>query len=82
MYARARQPRTLAIVASLLQTSERYTRLQLATREAWTRATREHAELIALCRAGEAEEAAKAVESHIATVHADLAIIAGLKGAV
>ncbi|MCU0820182.1 MAG: GntR family transcriptional regulator [Beijerinckiaceae bacterium] len=78
MYARARQPRTLAIVASLLQISERYTRLQLATREAWERATREHAELIAFCRKREAEAAAKAVEAHIATVHADLAGIVGL----
>ncbi len=82
MYARARQPRTLGIVASLLQTSERYTRLQLATREAWQRATREHAELIALCRRRETEAAAKAVEAHIATVHADLAgIVASRRGA-
>ncbi len=34
MYARANLPRTFSVVANLLQTSERYTRLQLATQEA------------------------------------------------
>ncbi len=72
MYARARQPRTLAVVASLLQTSERYTRLQLATQDAWQRAEREHAALVGFCRAGDADGAVALLEQHIASVHADL----------
>ena len=72
MYARARQPRTMGIVASLLQTSERYTRLQLATHVAWTRAQREHAALIAICRQRDPDAAVVAIEAHITTVHLDL----------
>ncbi len=50
LYVHAAMPRTAQIVAALLQTSDRYTRLQLSTPEAMARAVREHAELIALCR--------------------------------
>lgn len=78
MYSRTNQPRSYAIVANLLQTSERYTRLQLATRQAWLRARREHADLVALCRAGDADRAAASLEAHIATVHADLSRLAEL----
>lgn len=73
MYGRAEQPRTLTIVAGLLQTSERYTRLQLSTREAWKRAQSEHAELIDLCRRRARVAACKLLTRHIAAVHADVA---------
>ena len=76
MYARAPLPRTLAIVAGLLQTSERYTRLQLATPEAWRRAEREHADLVKLCKARHAAAAVSLLGAHIAQVHADLEALA------
>ncbi|QRG08549.1 GntR family transcriptional regulator [Xanthobacter dioxanivorans] len=72
LYARALLPRTRQIVAALLQTSDRYTRLQLSTTEAMGRAESEHARLIAMCRAGEVEDACRFLDAHIATVHADL----------
>lgn len=76
MYARAPQPRTLAIVAGLLQTSERYTRLQLATPAAWERARQEHGDLIRLCRTGDVRAATELLARHIAQVHADLEAMA------
>ncbi len=72
MYARAGLPRTLAVVAGLLQTSERYTRIQLATRVAWQRAQSEHSELIACCRRRDAAGACILLQAHIQTVHQDL----------
>ena len=75
MYARAGLPRTLSIVTGLLQTSERYTRIQLATKAAWQRAQAEHAELVELCRAGNAEAACALLVQHIAAVQQDLAAI-------
>ena len=51
LYVHAPQPRTRAIVLSLLQTSDRYTRLQLSNTKAMGIAEKEHAHLIALCRA-------------------------------
>lgn len=72
LYARARLPRTLSIVAGLLQTSERYTRLQLATREAWRRAEQEHAQLIVLARARDVEGACALLDRHIIAVLDDL----------
>lgn len=72
LYGRANLPRTLSIVAGLLQTSERYTRLQLATREAWRRAEQEHAQLIARARARDVEGAAALLDRHIRAVLADL----------
>lgn len=80
LYARARQPRTLAIVTSLLQTSDRYTRLQLRNTTAMGQAEREHAELIALCRRGAVEEACRFLRDHIAAVRADLLAVLGLSG--
>ena len=72
LYARAPLPRTQGIVAGLLQTSERYTRLQLANRDAWRRAEQEHAQLIALARARDVDGAARLLDSHVAAVFADL----------
>ena len=72
MYRRAPMPRTLAVVQGLLQTSERYTRLQLTTEAAWQRATREHGQLIALCRSRDVAAACALLEAHISAVRADL----------
>lgn len=72
LYARARQPRTQSIVAALLQTSDRYTRLQLSNTTAMGIAETEHAELIALCKAGTIGEACRFLEQHIDSVRTDL----------
>jgi DNA-binding GntR family transcriptional regulator len=77
MYVHARQPRTQMIVTALLQTSDRYTRVQLSTTAAMGTAEREHAELIALCRAREIHEACRFLEQHITSVKADLLRVIG-----
>ena len=66
LLSRAGQPRTMSIVMSLLQQTDRYTRLQLSlTPESSERAEREHAELVRLCRAGEPKRAAELLTRHI-----------------
>jgi DNA-binding GntR family transcriptional regulator len=77
LYARAPQPRTQSIVASLLQTSDRYTRVQLSNSAAMDAAAKEHAELIALCQAKRAEEACRFLLCHIETVRSDLLRVVG-----
>jgi DNA-binding GntR family transcriptional regulator len=77
MYVNARQPRTQAIVTALLQTSDRYTRMQLSTVEAMGTAEREHAQMIALCREGRIEEACDFLKQHIEAVRSDLLRVVG-----
>lgn len=72
LYARATQPRTLSIVAGLLQTSDRYTRLQLQRSSSIERARTEHNELIRLCRTGAMKEAGRLLVDHIELVRRDL----------
>lgn len=72
LYARARQPRTKSIVTALLQTSDRYTRVQLSSTAAMGKAEQDHARLTALCRAGEVEEACRFLVGHIEEVRQDL----------
>lgn len=72
LYRHADLPRTQVIVASLLQTSDRYTRVQLSSEAAMALAVAEHAELIALCRAGDLDGASSLLKRHIETVHRDL----------
>ncbi len=72
LYARAGLPRTLAIVAALLQASDRYTRVQLNREAALGRAQREHRKLIALCREGRTREACEHLVAHIESVRQDL----------
>lgn len=72
LYHRAEMPRSQQIVASLLQTSDRYTRLQLSSSAAMEKAMAEHAELIRLLRDGQLEPAAELLRDHIATVRIDL----------
>jgi DNA-binding GntR family transcriptional regulator len=72
LYARAPQPRTLSIVAGLLQTSDRYTRVQLLRAAAMERAKLEHTALIRLCRDGSLEEACAYLKAHIDAVRVDL----------
>jgi DNA-binding GntR family transcriptional regulator len=72
LYAQALQPRTLSIVAGLLQTSDRYTRVQLSRAPALERAQTEHRMLIELCRNGALDEACGFLRAHIEAVRADL----------
>ncbi|MGW9332609.1 GntR family transcriptional regulator [Bosea sp. NPDC055594] len=72
LYARATQPRTLSIVAGLLQTSDRYTRLQLQRGSSIERAQAEHNELISLCRNRQLAEAERLLVDHIEMVRRDL----------
>ena len=81
LYVRAEQPRTQAIVASLLQTSDRYTRVQLSTKTSMVIAEKEHARLIAQCRAGQVSDACEFLVQHIEAVRTDLLRVTKRKGA-
>jgi DNA-binding GntR family transcriptional regulator len=66
LMSRAEQPRTLAIVTSLLQQTDRYTRLQLSlSAESCRRAEEEHGELVRLCKIGDVRGAAALLKRHI-----------------
>lgn len=72
LYAGARLPRTASIVAGLLQTSDRYTRMQLSTPAAMKRAEREHGDLIRLARKRDIKGACALLVRHIEAVRTDL----------
>lgn len=72
LYARADLPRTEGIVAGLLQVSERYTRLQLATLPAMRRAEADHGHLRTLCHEGAFDEACRFLRDHVEAVRGDL----------
>jgi DNA-binding GntR family transcriptional regulator len=72
LYRHARQPRTLTIVTSLLQTSDRFTRLQMNRAPAFTRAQQEHRQLLRLCRDGKLAQARAHLVAHIEKVRQDL----------
>ncbi|WP_439574682.1 GntR family transcriptional regulator [Phreatobacter sp.] len=80
LYARAVQPRTRAIVSALLQTSDRYTRVQLSSTAAMGKAQQDHAHLIALCKAGKVEEGCRFLIGHIEEVRQDLLRVLGRAG--
>jgi DNA-binding GntR family transcriptional regulator len=66
LMSRAEQPRTWAIVSSLLQQTDRYTRLQLSlSAESCRRAEEEHEELVRLCKTGDVRGAAALLKRHI-----------------
>ena len=71
LYRPAGRPQTLALARALLANTDRYTRLQLAA-GGTERAKAEHAELLALCRRGAAEEAARFTHQHVREVKGDL----------
>jgi DNA-binding GntR family transcriptional regulator len=75
LYRHAPLPRTLAIVTQLLQTSERYTRVQMNRAnpdKALPRAEREHRKLLQLCRSGQVDQACAHLVGHIEAVRKDL----------
>ena len=61
----AERPRSLSIVAGLLQDCDRPTRLQLSASGDVARADREHREILALCEAGKIDKAADLLRRHI-----------------
>jgi len=66
LLSKADQPKTLAIVKSLLQQTDRYTRLQLSlSTDSCQRAEEEHGELIRLARAGDVGGACALLKRHI-----------------
>ncbi len=72
LYRHAGLPRTLAVVGGLLQSSDRYTRVQMNRSTALARAQREHRKLITLCRSGQGDEACAYLVAHIEAVRRDL----------
>ena len=72
LYSRAELPQTAAVVASLLQKSDRYTRVQLSSKNATRRAEEEHDALILLARQGRVDAACDVLAKHIETVRGDL----------
>ncbi|HEY2892203.1 MAG TPA: GntR family transcriptional regulator [Dongiaceae bacterium] len=65
LYGPAERPRSLALVRSLLDQTDGYTRMQLLLTGGQQRAQREHTELLELCRARKTGAAAKLVEDHV-----------------
>ena len=65
LYQHARQPRTASIVAVLLRSTDRYTRMQLAFTDGRARAREEHARLVDLCRTGDVRSACALLADHI-----------------
>ncbi|PTM41917.1 GntR family transcriptional regulator [Bosea sp. 124] len=73
LYRAAGRNQTFELVRMLLANTDRYTRVQLAMSDgATTRAKREHAALLDLCRAGDAEGAARLTLDHVLAVRHDL----------
>lgn len=76
LYAGAGRPKMLALAAGLLRDCDRTTRLQLARTDlGLERARREHRELAALARRGDAEGAAALTRAHVLHVREALARI-------
>jgi len=73
LYQVAGRQQTLELVRVLLANTDRYTRVQLTMSDgATTRAKREHADLLQLCRKGDAEGAAQLTLDHVLAVRQDL----------
>lgn len=65
LYSHAGQPRAEQIVATLLQSNDRYARIQISQTDGRARAEREHAQIVALCRRGLTSQACKLLSAHI-----------------
>ncbi|MDO9416155.1 GntR family transcriptional regulator [Pararhizobium sp.] len=64
-YKHAQKPRSIALVANLLQECDRHARIQLSINGNVDRARAEHEELVALCEAKKVNEACALLKSHI-----------------
>lgn len=65
LLGRADRPRMMAVAAQLLQSTDRFTRMQLLLTDGRERAEEEHGELVRLCEAGQFDDAAKVLRRHI-----------------
>lgn len=79
LYVRADMPKTQQIVASLLQISERYTRIQLSTEAALQQSLIEHEALLALTRRGAFAEGEAQLVAHLQQVWQGLLQVIGKK---
>lgn len=65
LYEPAQRPFLVSLIRSIHDKLERYLRLQMSLSEGKDRADHEHRDIIAACRAGDAELAARLIETHI-----------------
>jgi DNA-binding GntR family transcriptional regulator len=65
LYRPAGRPRSLALVRSLLDQTDSYTRMQLLLTGGQSRAQREHGELLNLCRQADVAGAARLLAEHV-----------------
>jgi len=65
LYARANQPRFMAIIRNVNNSGERYTRLQLYLTHGIKRANEEHHQILELCRKRDVDAACKLLREHI-----------------
>ena len=72
LYRPAGRVRSLGLVQSLLGNTDRYTRLQLVLTSGIERARAEHAQLLDLCRARNAQEAGALLRRHVQSAGEDL----------
>jgi DNA-binding GntR family transcriptional regulator len=73
----ASRKRMLAVAFQLLQSTDRFTRMQLLYTDGRTRAEEDHAEIVRLCEDGDVKGACRALRSHI--VNAGEALVHVLK---
>ena len=65
LYEPAQRPFLVGLIRSIHDKLERYLRMQMSLSEGKDRADHEHREIIAACRAGDADTAARLIETHI-----------------
>ncbi|EPB7002719.1 GntR family transcriptional regulator, partial [Pseudomonas aeruginosa] len=68
LYEPAQRPFLVNLIRSIHDKLERYLRMQMSLSEGKQRADQEHREIVAACRAGDAERAAALIEAHIVGV--------------
>jgi DNA-binding GntR family transcriptional regulator len=65
LLGRADRPRMRAVARQLLQSTDRFTRMQLVYTDGRARAEKEHGEIVRLCEAGQYRRACAALRAHI-----------------
>lgn len=65
LYEPAQRPFLVSLIRSIHDKLERYLRMQMSLSEGKERADHEHRDIIAACRAGDADLAAQLIEAHI-----------------
>ena len=65
LYHRAQSPRMLATAEQLLQSTDRFARMQLYYTDGRERAEREHLDIVTECRSGNVKKAARLLRQHI-----------------